>query len=82
MRIILCGFGVVAQSLSSLLESRTSDLYSKYGMKPRIVGVFDSQGSAYDNSGLDLEKLVNAKKESSVLIPAINVFFEFSILKI
>ena len=62
MRIILCGFGVVAQSLSSLLESRTSDLYSKYGMKPRIVGVFDSQGSAYDNSGLDLKKLVNTKK--------------------
>jgi len=64
MRIILCGFGVVAQSLSSLLESRTSDLYSKYGMKPRIVGVFDSQGSAYDNSGLDLKKLVSTKKES------------------
>ena len=64
MRIILCGFGVVAQSLTKLLESRTSDLYSKYGMKPRIIGVFDSNGSAYDNSGLDLKKLVNAKEES------------------
>ena len=64
MRIILCGFGVVAQSLTKLLESRTSDLYSKYGMKPRIVGVFDSQGSAYDNSGLDLKKIVSAKEES------------------
>ena len=63
MRIILCGFGVVAQSLSKLLESRTSDLYSKYGMKPRIVGVFDSKGCAYNNSGLDLKKLVKAKKE-------------------
>ncbi|MDC0193747.1 homoserine dehydrogenase [Candidatus Nitrosopelagicus sp.] len=63
MRIILCGFGVVAQSLAKLLESRTSDLYSKYGMKPRIVGVFDSKGCAYDNSGLDLKKLVNVKKE-------------------
>jgi len=63
MRIILCGFGVVAQSLAKLLESRTSDLYSKYGMKPRIVGVFDSKGSAYNNSGLDLKKLVKAKKE-------------------
>ena len=63
MRIILCGFGVVAQSLAKLLESRTSDLYSKYGMKPRIVGVFDSKGSAHDNSGLDLKKLISAKKE-------------------
>ena len=64
MRIILCGFGVVAQSLTKLLESRTSDLYSKYGMKPRIVGVFDSQGSAYDNSGLNLKKIISVKKES------------------
>lgn len=63
MRIILCGFGVVAQSLAKLLESRTSDLYSKYGMKPRIVGVFDSKGSAHDNSGLDLKKLISVKKE-------------------
>jgi len=63
MRIILCGFGVVAQSLARLLESRTSELYSKYGMKPRIVGVFDSKGSAYDNSGLNLKKLISAKKE-------------------
>ena len=64
MRIILCGFGVVAQSLTKLLESRTSDLYSKYGMKPRIVGVFDSKGSAYDNSGLNLKKIISVKKES------------------
>ena len=64
MRIILCGFGVVAQSLTKLLESRTSDLYSKYGMKPRIDGVFDSKGSAYDNSGLNLKKIISVKKES------------------
>ena len=32
-------------------------------MKPRIVGVFDSKGSAYNNSGLDLKKLIKAKKE-------------------
>ena len=64
MRIILCGFGVVAQSLTKLMESRTSDLYSKYGMKPRIVGVFDSKGSAYDNSGLNLKKIISVKKES------------------
>jgi homoserine dehydrogenase len=52
MRIILCGFGVVAQSFSKLLESRTHDLYSKVGIKPRIVGVFDSKGCAYDEAGL------------------------------
>ncbi len=64
MRIILYGFGVVAQSLTKLLQSRSSELYSRYGLKPRIVGVFDSKGSAYDSAGLNLQKLVEAKKKS------------------
>ena len=64
MRIILCGFGVVAQSFTSLLESRASELYSRYGLKPRIIGVFDSKGSACDNAGLNLKKLIDVKKKS------------------
>lgn len=63
MRIILCGFGVVGQSLVKLFVSRAEDLYAKYGIKPRVVGVFDSKGSAVDQSGLDLEKLILVKKE-------------------
>ena len=63
MRIILCGFGVVGQSLVKLFESRSEDLYAKYGLKPRVVGVFDSKGSAVDSSGLDLAKLVETKKK-------------------
>lgn len=62
MRIILCGFGVVGQSLVKLFVSRSEDLYAKYGLKPRVVGVFDSKGSAVDSSGLDLEKLIEIKK--------------------
>ena len=64
MRIILCGFGVVGQSLVKLFESRSEDLYAKYGLKPRVVGVFDSNGSAVDPSGLDLGKLVEIKKKT------------------
>lgn len=67
MRIILCGFGVVGQSLVKLFVSRSEDLYAKYGLKPRVVGVFDSKGSAVDQSGLDLEKLVRVKKESGTV---------------
>ncbi len=63
MRIILCGFGVVGQSLVKLFDSRAEDLYAKYGLKPRVVGVFDSKGSAVDNSGLDLNKLIEVKKK-------------------
>ena len=63
MRIILCGFGVVGQSLVKLFESRVDDLYAKYGLKPRVVGVFDSKGSAVDPSGLNFNKLIQTKKK-------------------
>ncbi len=63
MRIILCGFGVVGQSLVKLFESRSEDLYAKYGLKPRVVGVFDSKGSAVDQSGLNFNKLIDTKKK-------------------
>ncbi len=63
MRIILCGFGVVGQSLVKLFESRSNDLYAKYGLKPRVVGVFDSKGSAVDQSGLNFNKLIDTKKK-------------------
>ena len=63
MRIILCGFGVVGQSFAKLLESRSEDLYARYGLKPRIVGVFDRNGSAIDPSGLDTKRLIDVKKK-------------------
>ena len=63
MRIILCGFGVVGQSLVKLFNSRSEDLYAKYGLKPRVVGVFDSKGSAVDKAGLELDKLIEVKKK-------------------
>ncbi|MBI5147303.1 MAG: homoserine dehydrogenase [Thaumarchaeota archaeon] len=63
MRIIICGFGTVAQSLAKLLVSRTDDLYAKYGLKPRIVGAFDSKGGVVESSGLDLNRLVEVKKK-------------------
>lgn len=67
MRIILCGFGVVGQSLAKLLDSRAEDLYAQYGLKPRIVGVFDSKGSAAETSGLDLSKLISEKKKNGTI---------------
>ena len=63
MRIILCGFGVVGQSFAKLLESRSEDLYARYGLKPRIVGVFDRKGCAMNPSGLDTSKLIDVKKK-------------------
>ena len=61
LRIILW-FGVVGKVLVKLFDSRAEDLYAKYGLKPRVVGVFDSKGSAVDSSGLEFNKLVEVKK--------------------
>lgn len=66
MRIILCGFGVVGQSLAKLFISRADDLYAKYALKPRIVGVFDSGGGVADPAGLDIGRLLEAKKKGGV----------------
>ncbi|MGQ0771675.1 MAG: homoserine dehydrogenase [Nitrososphaerota archaeon] len=63
MRIIVCGFGTVAQSFAKLLVSRSDDLYAKYGMMPRIVGVFDTKGGVTESAGLDLNRLVEIKKK-------------------
>ncbi len=63
MRLIICGFGTVAQSLAKLLVSRSDDLYAKYGVMPRVVGVFDRGGGTTDPSGLDLNRLVDVKKK-------------------
>ncbi len=62
----MCGFGIVGQSLAKLFMSRADDLYSKYALKPRLVGVFDNGGGAADQSGLDLGRLLEAKKRGTV----------------
>jgi homoserine dehydrogenase len=63
LRIILCGFGVVGQNFAKLLLSRSEDLYALHGLKPRIVGVFDSKGTAASSAGLDLNRLLEIKKK-------------------
>ena len=62
MRVIVVGFGVVGQSFAKLLLSRSADLYSQHGIKPRIVACVDNKGSAVSPAGLDLQRLLEAKK--------------------
>ncbi|MDQ3887871.1 MAG: homoserine dehydrogenase, partial [Thermoproteota archaeon] len=62
MRVVIIGFGVVGQSFAKLLLSRSADLYNEHGMKPRIVACVDNTGSAVAPAGLDLKRLLEAKK--------------------
>ena len=67
MRIILIGYGVVGQSFTKLLLSKLVDLYNLYSMKPRIVACVDNKGSAIDPSGLDIQRLLEIKKNKGTV---------------
>ena len=67
MRVIVIGFGVVGQSFAKLLLSRSADLYSQHGIKPRIVACVDNKGSAISPSGLDLQRLLDAKRNKGTV---------------
>lgn len=56
------GFGVVGQSFAKLLLSRSADLYSQYGIKPRIVACVDNDGAAVAPAGIDLQRLLEVKR--------------------
>jgi homoserine dehydrogenase len=59
----LIGFGVVGQDLTRLILSRTVDLYSSFGLKPRVVACADSGGVATSADGLDLQRLLDTKRK-------------------
>ena len=62
MRVVIVGFGIVGQSFAKLVLSRSADLYSQYGIKPRVVACVDNGGSAIAPAGLDLKRLLETKK--------------------
>ena len=63
----MVGFGVVGQSFAKLILSRSADLYSQYGIKPRIVACVDNSGTAIAPAGLDLQKLLQVKKAQNTV---------------
>jgi homoserine dehydrogenase len=66
MRIILVGYGVVGQGLTSILIRRHEETVRDYGFNPKIVAVVDKDGAAINPRGLNLVKLEFLKKKGSV----------------
>ncbi|MGC1930153.1 MAG: homoserine dehydrogenase [Candidatus Nitrosopolaris sp.] len=67
MRLVVIGFGVVGQSFAKLLLSHSADVYRLHGVNPRIVACVDNGGYAVSATGLDLQRLLNAKKLSGTV---------------
>jgi homoserine dehydrogenase len=82
LRVIIVGFGVVGQSFAKLLLSRSPDLYSQHGIKPRIVACVDNGGSAIAPAGLDVKKLLEAKKTKGTVSAYENSITKFDPLQV
>ncbi|MFN2434802.1 MAG: homoserine dehydrogenase [Nitrososphaeraceae archaeon] len=68
MRLILLGFGVVGQSFVKLLVSHSTDLYNVFGIKPKVVACADNGGIVTCDQGLDLDRLLNVKKNKKSVV--------------
>jgi homoserine dehydrogenase len=68
LRLIIVGFGIVGQSFAKLILSRSADLYSTYGVNPRIVACIDKKGGVVCPSGIDLQKLLDIKKNKGTVV--------------
>jgi homoserine dehydrogenase len=66
LRIILVGYGVVGQGLTSILTRRSLENVKDHGFNPKIVAVIDKGGAAISSRGLNLEKLETLKRKGSV----------------
>ena len=63
MRIVLAGFGTVGQSLARVLHQDEQRIVKEYGFRPQITAIIDSQGSCYDEAGLDIPKVLETKEK-------------------
>ncbi|MDQ1279845.1 MAG: homoserine dehydrogenase [Thermoproteota archaeon] len=62
MRIIVLGFGNVAQPFVKILCEREKELSGNFGLKPRVVAVVDRGGAIVSSSGLNFTRILEAKK--------------------
>jgi homoserine dehydrogenase len=67
MRIILVGYGVIGQSLTSILLRRRLETVRDYGFNPKIVAIVDRGGAAINPKGLNLEKMLVLKKQKGTV---------------
>jgi len=61
MRIIMIGYGVVGQSLTSILLRRQNETTRDHELNPKVVAIVDRGGAAINPRGLDLEGIAKVK---------------------
>lgn len=62
MRVLLAGFGVVGRSLAEIVVEHGDYLRKLDGLNIRFTAIVDSGGSVVDERGLNLNEVLNVKK--------------------
>jgi len=70
MRVVMIGFGVVGQSFADIILEDARKLENDYGLRPRIVGIVDHEGSLEAPDGIDLRRALDSKRKSKRLSEA------------
>jgi len=63
----MVGFGVVGRALAERFLRDQRYLASNFGLKPRVVAVADTSGALIDERGVDLERVLYAKRKAGSL---------------
>jgi len=63
LRIILAGFGTVGQALTKVLHKDEQRIVQAYGFRPQLTTIVDSQGSCFDEAGLDIPLVLKTKEK-------------------
>jgi len=63
LRVILAGFGTVGQSLTRILHQDEQRIVQAYGFRPQLTTIVDSQGSCFDEAGLDIPLALKTKEK-------------------
>lgn len=64
IKVAVSGFGTVGQGVAEVLLRRKDFLTGRYGEMPQVVLAMDSKTYAADPAGLDLQGLIDRKKET------------------
>lgn len=60
--LIIIGFGKVGQSLAEMLELRSAELRSNYGLDIKVLAIVDRGGATVSSAGVNLPKAVKTKR--------------------
>jgi homoserine dehydrogenase len=68
MRVQLIGFGNIGQGLAEVLLRKQKVLKQKYGLDIRVVSISDITGTAFNEGGLDLKKVLKTVQKTKRII--------------